>query len=76
VLPLVLLVTVKAVEQRRAGTLVVMAALMLGFYRAPCDLLFPNVWTIAAIGLFVLGVWENRLFRSSSEEQQGVRGWR
>jgi hypothetical protein len=68
-LPLVLLVAVRAVERRRVGTLVVMAVLMLGFYRAPCDLPFPNLWTVAAIGLFVLGVWENRLFRP---ESQGV----
>jgi Sec-independent protein secretion pathway component TatC len=65
----VLLVAVRAVERRRVGTLVVMAVLMLGFYRAPCDLPFPNLWTIAAVGLFVLGVWENRLFRP---ESQGV----
>ena len=71
VLPLVLLVTVKAVERRRVGTLAVMAILMLGFYRAPCDLIFPNLWTLGAVGLFVLGVWENRLFRSSSEEGVG-----
>jgi len=66
-LPLVLLVAVRAVEQRRVATLVVMAVLMLGFYRAPCDLPFPNLWTVAAVGLFVLGVWENRLFRSSTQ---------
>ncbi len=66
-LPVVLLVAVKAVEQRRVATLVVLAVLMLGFYRAPCDLPFPNLWTVAAIGLFVLGVWENRLFRSSTQ---------
>ena len=66
-LPLVLLVTVKAVERRRAGTLVVLTVLMLGFYRAPCDLPFPNLWTLAAVGLFVLGVWENRLFRADSK---------
>jgi hypothetical protein len=66
-LPLVLLVTVKAIEQHRAAPLVVMAVLMLGFYRAPCDLPFPNLWTLAAAGLFILGVWENRLFRLSSE---------
>ena len=66
-LPLVLLVTVKAIEQHRAWPLVIMAVLMLGFYRAPCDLPFPNLWTLAAVGLFVLGVWENRLFRLSAE---------
>jgi hypothetical protein len=66
-LPLVLLVAVKAVEQRHVRTLAVMAVLMLGFYRAPCDLPFPNLWTLAAVGLFVLGVWENRLFRQATE---------
>jgi hypothetical protein len=66
-LPLVLLVAVRAVERRRVGTLAVMAVLMLGFYRAPCDLPFPNLWTLAAVGLFIWGVWENRLFRSSRE---------
>ena len=70
VLPLALLVAVRAIEHRHVVTLVVMAVLMLGFYRAPCDLPFPNLWTVAAVGLFVLGVWENRLFRSST---QGVR---
>ncbi len=65
-LPLALLVTVKAVEQHRVWPLVIMAVLMLGFYRAPCDLPFPNLWTLAAVGLFVLGVWENSLFRSPS----------
>ena len=69
-LPLVLLVAVKAIEGRRTATLVALAVLMLGFYRPPCDLPFPNLWTLAAVGLFVLGVWENRLFRSS--EEQGV----
>jgi hypothetical protein len=65
-LPLVLLVAVRAIEQRRVASLAVMAVLMLGFYRAPCDLPFPNLWTLAAVGLFVLGVWENRLFRSNA----------
>jgi len=38
---------------------------LLGFYRPPCDLLFPNLWTLSAIAIFVLGVWENRLFRAA-----------
>ena len=63
--PLMLLVVVRAVEQRRVATLVVMGVLLLGFYRPPCDLPFPNLWTLAAIGIFVLGVWENRIFRAA-----------
>ena len=68
-LPLVLLLVVRGIERRRFGSLAVLAILLLGFYRAPCDLIFPNIWTLAAIGIFVLGVWENRLFRSAIERE-------
>ena len=62
-LPLVLLVAVRAIERRRLVTLAVLGVCLLGFYRQPCDLFFPNLWTVAAIGVFVLALWENRLFR-------------
>lgn len=65
-LPLILLVAVRAVEQRRALTLSLLAVFLLVFVRQPCELFFPNLWTIAAIAVFVLGLWENRLFRSPS----------
>jgi Glycosyltransferase family 87 len=64
-LPLILLLVVRGIERRRFGSLAVLAVLLLGFYRAPCDLIFPNIWTLAAIGIFVLGVWENRVFREA-----------
>jgi Glycosyltransferase family 87 len=63
-LPLVLLLVVRGVERRRFGVLALLGVCLLGFYRQPCDLIFPNLWTLAAIGIFVLGVWQNRLFRS------------
>jgi glycosyl transferase family 87 len=63
-LPLVLLLAVRAIERRRLLTLGLLGACLLGFYRQPCDLFFPNLWTVAAIGVFVLALWENRLFRS------------
>lgn len=62
-LPLVLLVAVRAIERRRWVTLGLLGACLLGFYRQPCDLIFPNLWTVAAIGVFALALWENRLFR-------------
>ena len=68
-LPLVLLVVVKAIEQGRLRTLVLMGVSLLGFYRAPCDLPFPNLWTVAAIAIFALGLWENRLFRPGTGGQ-------
>ena len=64
VLPLLLLVAVRAIEEQRGTTLVLLGVCLLGFYRPPCDLLFPNLWTLAAIAIFVVGVWENRLFRT------------
>ena len=64
-LPLILLLAVRAVELRSARTLVLLAVFLLGFYRAPCDLPFPDLWTVAGIAVFVLGVWENRLFRTT-----------
>jgi hypothetical protein len=63
-LPLILLVAVKAIEQRQMRTLVLLAICLLGFFIQPCALFFPNLWTVAGIGVFVLGLWENRLFRS------------
>jgi hypothetical protein len=63
-LPVVLLVAVRAIERRRWPTLGWLGVCLLGFFRQPCDLIFPNLWTVAAIGVFVLALWENRLFRS------------
>ena len=62
-LPLILVLAVRTIERRRWVTLGVLAVCLLGFYRQPCDLFFPNLWTVAAIGVFVLALWENRLFR-------------
>ncbi|TAN31971.1 DUF2029 domain-containing protein [bacterium] len=72
-LPLVLLLVVRGIERRRFGTLALLGVLLLGFYRQPCELVFPNLWTVAAIGVFVLGLWENRLFIASREGTHGAR---
>jgi hypothetical protein len=63
VLPVALLLVVRTIERRRFVTLGLLVLCLLGFYKQPCDLFFPNLWTLAAIGIFVLAVWENRLFR-------------
>ncbi len=70
-LPLVLLIVVRGVERRRFAVLALLGACLLGFYRQPCDIIFPNLWTLAAIGVFVLGVWQNRLFRSGLALEDG-----
>lgn len=62
-LPLVLLLAARAIERRRALTLALLAFFLLGFIRQPCELFVPNLWTLAAIAVFALGLWENRIFR-------------
>ena len=76
ILPLILLLVVRGIERRRMKMLVLLGVMLLGFYRQPCDLIFPNLWTLAAIGIFVLGVWENRLFRPALESTEGADGTR
>jgi hypothetical protein len=70
-LPLVLLLVVRGVERRRVGVLVLLGVCLLAFFRQPCELVFPNLWTLAAIGIFVVGVWQNPLFRSGSVLEDG-----
>jgi hypothetical protein len=72
-LPLVLMLCVRAIERHRSRTLILAGIFLLGFYRQPCDLPFPNLWTLAAIGLFVLGVTENHLFRSAAAPEPLVK---
>jgi hypothetical protein len=68
ILPLVLLLLVRGLERRKVRMLVLLGCLLLGFYRQPCDLIFPNLWTLAAIGIFAVGVWENPLFSTAARE--------
>jgi hypothetical protein len=70
-LPLVLLLVVRGIERRKLGLLALLGACLLGFYRQPCEIIFPNLWTLAAIGIFALGVWQNRLFRSGVVSEEG-----
>jgi hypothetical protein len=74
-LPLILVVAIRAIERRRLVTLGILGVCLLGFYRQPCDLIFPNLWTVSAIGVFVLALWENRIFRfevgSTSHTKEG-----
>ena len=70
-LPIALILLVRAVERRRMVTLALLGVFMLGFLRQPCELFFPNLWTIAGIGIFVLALWENQLFRSEPRASMG-----
>lgn len=74
-LPLVLLLVVRCIETRRFVPLAVLVVALLGFIRQPCELFFPNLWTVAAIAVFVVGVWQYPLFRitTSREGTDGTR---
>ena len=72
-LPVILLLVVRGIERRRTVTLALLAVFLLGFFRQPCELFFPNLWTLAAIAIFVLALWENRIFRLD-ETVEGAHG--
>jgi hypothetical protein len=63
-LPLVLLVTVKAIRSGRWRLLAAIAAGLLLWLRQPCLLPFPNLWTVGALILFGACVAAARDFRS------------
>jgi Glycosyltransferase family 87 len=65
-LPVVLLVLVRAIEAKRWFTVTLLGVCLLAFFRQPCTLFFPNLWTIGAVGLFAIALWENRLFRDAN----------
>ncbi len=73
-LPLVLIVFVRALEHRHVLTLVSMCVCLAAFFRQPCALFFPNLWTLGALGLFGIGLWENRLFRRQDEGERRSHG--
>jgi hypothetical protein len=65
-LPLVLLVTVRAIRDGRWRLLAGIAVGLLFWLRQPCLLPFPNLWTVGALILFGVCVAAAREFRFSS----------
>ena len=62
-LPLVLMVLVMAIRRRQWLFLALIAAGLLTWWREPCLLPFPNLWTIGALMLFGTAVAAARDFR-------------
>ena len=63
-LPLVLMVLVVAIRNRRWVVVAGLAAGLLAWLRQPCLLPFPNLWTVGALILFALCVTAARDFRT------------
>jgi hypothetical protein len=62
-LPVVLLVTVRSVERHRWGALAALGVALLGMVRPPCLLPVPDLWTLSAVALYAVAVWQSRQFR-------------
>ena len=62
-LPLVLMVLVVAIRNRRWSFLALLAAGLLLWWREPCLTPFPNLWTIGALLLFGTGAASASYFR-------------
>ena len=65
-LPLALLVLVVSMRRRRWAYVAVIAAGLLFWWREPCLLPFPNLWTIGALIVFTVCVLAAREFRTDS----------
>ncbi|MEA2647181.1 MAG: hypothetical protein QOE92_2264 [Chloroflexota bacterium] len=62
-LPVVLLVVTRAAAARRWWVLAALLLPLLGFVRDPCNLPFPNTWTVAAMVMFGVCVYAAPMFR-------------
>jgi Glycosyltransferase family 87 len=65
-LPLVLMVLVVAIRNRRGLYVAGLAVGLLGWLRQPCLLPFPNLWTVGALLLFGICVVAAREFRAEA----------
>jgi hypothetical protein len=73
-LPLVLLTANRAAETGRNGVLALLGVALLAMVRQPCYLPFPDLFTLAALSLFAICVWNNGIFRASSQTAGGMNG--
>lgn len=67
-LPLVLVVVLTAVEQKRWLVLCIAALVVWVFVSSPCALAFPSLWSVAGLGLFGVGVAMSRQMRRPETE--------
>lgn len=65
-LPLVLLVLVVTIRNHKWAYVVPLAVGLVFWWRQPCLLPFPNLWTIGALILFIVGVLAARQFKTEA----------
>jgi hypothetical protein len=69
-LPLTLVLTLKAIERRRWGTVTLVSLAILTLIGSPCALFFPSLWTIAGLTMFGAAVATSNLFREPESDEQ------
>jgi hypothetical protein len=65
-LPLILVLTLEAIEQRLWWTVALVGLSVEAFVNSPCALPFPGLWTIAGLVIFGAAVVASRNFAESS----------
>ena len=63
-LPLLVIVFMKALQRRSHGTLLILGAAQWILLVSPCALPLPSLWTIAALAIFALSIYHSAAFRS------------
>jgi hypothetical protein len=71
-LPLFVVIFMKALQDRRVGVLVALAAAEWVLLVSPCSLPLPSLWTVAALGIFGVGVYMAPQFRRP--QPQAIHG--
>jgi hypothetical protein len=68
-LPLTLVLTLKAIEKHRWGTLTIVGAALFILLSSPCALVFPGLWTIAGLVIFGAAAASAQLFRGPGSDR-------
>jgi Glycosyltransferase family 87 len=63
-LPLLVIVFMKALQQKKVVSMVTLAAALWILLVSPCSLPLPSLWTVAALAIFAVAVWHATLFRN------------
>jgi hypothetical protein len=61
-LPLLIVMFMKALRETKVVTMVVLAAALWVLLVSPCALPLPSLWTVAALAIFAVSVWNARSF--------------
>jgi len=67
-LPLTLVLVLKAIEKHRWGTLAIVGAALYILLSSPCALVFPGLWTIAGLVIFGAAAARAQLFRGPGSD--------